>query len=148
MPAAIPTAIRELIITWHEEDDLGAQDIADRARISKSTVYKVLDLYYRFGQVTNPNVQHCGVKRLLNADDLAYLFALLEAKPSIFLDELRYHLAAFREVDVSLATLSRTLTRLCVTHKKVSKQAYERSEELRALYTARVANSQHYSSFS
>ena len=48
------------------------------------------------------------------------VFALIEQKPGIFLDELQEELAWHYEVTVSIATLWNTLNRLGISSKKVS----------------------------
>ena len=62
-----------------------------------------------------------GRKRLLDRDDLNYLEAILCAEPGLFLDELQDKLRTVRDIEVSIATLSRTLSRLAITHKLVKR---------------------------
>jgi hypothetical protein len=54
----------------------------------------------------------------------------------LYLDELQEQLFAARDKDISLATLSRAIRRLAMTHKRVSKTAAERNELLRATWQA------------
>jgi hypothetical protein len=58
------------------------------------------------------------------------------SNPALYLDELQEQLFFARNNDVSLATLSRTIRRLAMTHKCISKTAAERNELLRATWQA------------
>ncbi|KAG1813516.1 uncharacterized protein BJ212DRAFT_1275069, partial [Suillus subaureus] len=60
----------------------------------------------------------------------------LDSNPSLFLDEIQEQLLEAQNVEVSIATLSRSLRRLAVTHKRTSKAATERNELLRATWLA------------
>ncbi|KAI9059852.1 hypothetical protein FKP32DRAFT_1527376, partial [Trametes sanguinea] len=60
----------------------------------------------------------------------------LQANPTLYLDELQTQLSEARGVDVSIATISRTLHRIALTHKTVSKSSAERNELLRATWQA------------
>jgi hypothetical protein len=68
-----------------------------------------------------PFTQPRSRKRLLDRDDLNYLEAILCAEPGLFLDELQDKLRTVRDIEVSIATLSRTLSRLAITHKSVKR---------------------------
>lgn len=45
-----------------------------------------------------------------------------------------------RNIDVSISTLSHTLSRLAISNKRVSRKAAERDLELRAVWQAHIAN--------
>ncbi|KIM88407.1 hypothetical protein PILCRDRAFT_40375, partial [Piloderma croceum F 1598] len=66
--------------------------------------------------------------------DLNYLEGIITAEPALYLDEIQDKLHEIRDVEVSLATLLRTLARLAVTHKHIAKEASERNELLRATW--------------
>jgi hypothetical protein len=68
--------------------------------------------------------------------DINYLSALLAANPTLYFDELQILLFENRSVDVSLATLSRALHHIALTHKGVAKTAAERNELLCAIWQA------------
>ncbi|KAJ7677221.1 hypothetical protein B0H17DRAFT_871120, partial [Mycena rosella] len=68
--------------------------------------------------------------------DIDYLSALLDANPSLYLDELQEQLADVRQVNVSIPTLSRAIQRLAITKKQVAPEAIERNELLRATWQA------------
>jgi hypothetical protein len=62
------------------------------------------------------------------------LSSLLAANPA--LDKLQVLLSDNRNMDVSLATLSRALHQLALSHKGVAKTAAERNELLHAIWQA------------
>ena len=69
--------------------------------------------YHRdFQQPSNPFARLRGCKRILEREDLEYLDGLLSSQPALFLDEIQDKLQEMRDVEVSLATLSRTLSHL------------------------------------
>ena len=65
-----------------------------------------------------------------------YISSILEANPTLYLDEIQQQLLEVRDVQVSLATLSRTFCRLQLTHKQLSKSPIERNELLCATWQA------------
>jgi hypothetical protein len=67
---------------------------------------------------------------------VTYISSLLDANPTLYLDELQIKLAEIHDVDVSIATLSRAVWHLAITHKKVSKAVAERNELLQAAWQA------------
>jgi hypothetical protein len=80
--------------------------------------------------------QSRGAHRVLDMGDVNYLTSLLEANPTLCLDELQDKLLTGRNISVSIATLSRTLRNANLSRKRVSKEAAERNELLRAIWIA------------
>ena len=113
-----------------------ALQISILAGCSERTVYEVLQLHWDYGQVTNPFTRSRGRPRVLENGDVEYIYALLQANPALYLDELQEQLFSVRDKDVSLASLSRAIRRLAMTHKRISKTATERNELLRATWQA------------
>ncbi|KAH6893710.1 hypothetical protein BKA70DRAFT_1067409, partial [Coprinopsis sp. MPI-PUGE-AT-0042] len=70
----------------------------------------------------------------LSMGDISYIKGLIDLRPKIFLDEMQDYLYRYRHVEVSVPTLSRTLSRMAFTHKTVSHAALERNELLRATW--------------
>src|ERR1700722_1373614 len=99
-------------------------------------MYDILRLHRDYSQITNPFARSRGRPRILDNGDVEYVHALLQANPTLYLDELQEQLFAARDKDVSLAPLSRVIRRLALTHKRVSKTAAERNELLRATWQA------------
>jgi hypothetical protein len=65
---------------------------------------------------------------------LNFIDSILIAEPGLYLDEIQDKLRTFRDVEVSIATISRTLSRLDITNKHIAKEAIERNELLRATW--------------
>ncbi|KAF5310770.1 hypothetical protein D9619_007648 [Psilocybe cf. subviscida] len=135
MPRHIPENIREQIVRW-SEDGKKAPEIAELAGCSVRTVYNILAIHRDYDTVSNPFARQAGRKRVLDTGDLDYLASLIEAKPKIFLDELQEQLSEVRDIDVSIATISRSLRQWEITNKTVSSSAIERNERLRATWQA------------
>ena len=54
-----------------------------------------------------------------------YIYSILETHPGLYVDEIQQKLFEARDVDVSIATISRAIKRLAVSNK-VAKEALER----------------------
>jgi hypothetical protein len=65
-----------------------------------------------------------------------YIYSILEANPGLYVDEIQQRLFEARDVDISIATISRALRRLAVLHKKVAREALERDEVVHATWLA------------
>jgi transposase len=122
--------MRENMVSWQHKT---AVEISKLAQYSERTVYSVLRLHCYYGQVTNPFSRRSR-PRVLDPVDIQYIHALLQANPTLYLDELQEQLFAARDKDVSLATISRAIRKLAMTHKCISKTAAERDELLRATW--------------
>ena len=109
-------------------------DIVHLSKRSKRAVQNVLATYCDYGQPINLFTCPRSRKCILERDDLNYLEGIITAEPALYLDEIQDKLREIRDVEVSLATLSRTLARLAVTHKHIAKEASERNELLRATW--------------
>ncbi|KAI0309021.1 hypothetical protein OF83DRAFT_1039735, partial [Amylostereum chailletii] len=62
------------------------------------------------------------------------------AHPALYLDELLDMLLDDRGIEISLATLSRAVRRLAISHKQISKEAQERNDLLRAAWDAKFGD--------
>jgi transposase len=114
---------------------MGALEIAELAGCSERTVYNILHLHREFGQVTNPYARSPGRPRALDMHAMNYISSLLEANLVLYLDEIQDNLCAL-DIDVSLATISRALRRLALTHKHIAAAAVEHNELLHATWIA------------
>jgi transposase len=124
------TEMQEQMVIWHTELGKSTVEIAELAGCSEHTVREVLRLRRETGNVHNTFTQPRGGPRSLNQGDITYISSLLDANPTLYLDELQIKLAETQHVDVSIATLSRTVHHLAMTHKKVLKAALERNKLL------------------
>ena len=134
MAPPISLELRKCIIYWRHELNLPISEIVRLSRRSERAIYTVLQYHRDFQQPSNPFARLRGCKRILEREDLEYLDGLLSSQPALFLDEIQDKLQEMRDVEVSLATLSRTLSQLSITHKRVAKEALERNEHLRATW--------------
>ncbi|KAJ3719075.1 hypothetical protein DFJ43DRAFT_980572, partial [Lentinula guzmanii] len=81
-------------------------------------VQRILHLWKEIGEVSRRRKGR-GRAQILNCSQCQMLVALLEHSPDILLDELQSELSTQYGIDVSLATMTRTLTRLGYSRKKV-----------------------------
>lgn len=65
-----------------------------------------------------------------------YIYSILEANPGLYVDEIQQWLFEARDVDISIATISRALQRLAISHKKVAREALERDEVVHTTWLA------------
>jgi len=136
MTPPLSDQMRDRIVHWRYTENRSAAEIKDLAGCSLSTVYNVLDCHRRYNQTSNPYARTQGRSRALTMEDLNFLSALIDANPTLYLDEIQERLSDVRDVEVSLPTLSRTLRRLATSQKKIAKTAAERDELLRATWQA------------
>ena len=120
MAPPVSLELCERIVVWRYELHMPIRDIVRLSNRCDKTVRNVLKIYQEYNQFTGPRApftQPRGRKR----DDLNYLEAILCAEPGLFLDELQDKLRTVRDIEVSIVTLSRTLSRLAITHKSVKR---------------------------
>jgi transposase len=75
-------------VRLHEEDLLPQHSILDALSISRSTFYRILNLWQTTGDVVKHRFGLPGRPRILHFDDLDYLLRLIRHNPDYFLDEL------------------------------------------------------------
>ncbi|KAF8955220.1 hypothetical protein BDZ97DRAFT_1907773 [Flammula alnicola] len=126
-------------IRMYESEILVLPDILDCLQISKSTFYRILDLWNTTGDVVRHTTGVRGRPRLLHFDDIDYLKRLINARPDWFLDELLFLLATNRFVSMHYTTIHRELARARVSSKKLKKIALERNENLRADFIRHIS---------
>jgi transposase len=128
--------LRRSIIYWRYGLNKDIKEISELADCAKSTIHEILRTHREYGQVNNPHAQHPGRPRSLNIQAINYISSSLEANPALYLDEIQNKLLETFDIDVSIATISRCICRLALTHKKVATTAQERNELLRATWQA------------
>ncbi|KAF7980969.1 hypothetical protein HWV62_35764 [Athelia sp. TMB] len=139
MVRAVAEQIKENIVLDYYEEHMTVREIAAKQRVSIGLVSKVLQLYGMYGSVINPFASGRGWQAILDEGDILYIEAILEANPGLYLDEIQAKLQSVREIDVSVATISRTLTRLELTRKTTTRAAAQRDEELREVWEVNMA---------
>lgn len=140
MPRHLSLDLRWRIVYWRTDDGLQISEIAGLAGCSERTVYDILAQFRQFGEPANQLAQPRHRPRVLETSDVQYVVSLLQANPSLYLDELQHRLSIGREIDVSISTLSRTLRRISLSHKSVAREAAERNDLLRNTWWAECAD--------
>jgi len=136
----LPKQMRERMVVWKTEMGKSTAEIAELAGCCVRTVRNVLYFEREYGVVNNPLAQAHSRPRSLDTGDINYISSLIRANPVLYLDEIQDRLLQYRNLEVSLATLSRALHHLALTHKKISSEASERDELLRATWQAAYAD--------
>lgn len=136
----LPKQMRERMVVWKTEMGKSTTEIAELAGCCVRTVHNVLHFEREYGVVNNPLAQAHSRPRSLDTGDIDYISSLIQANPVFYLDEIQDRLLQYRNVEVSLATVSRALHHLALTHKKISSEASERDELLRATWQAAYAD--------
>lgn len=133
MAPPLSRELRWLVVYWYNDLRWNADECSRVADRSVSSIYRVIRCFREHGTVDNPRFAS-GHPRLLSTEDKNFLISLLQARPSLYLDELQSALLAQREVDASLATISRSLVAAAYSRKSIAREALERNEALRAAW--------------
>lgn len=131
--------LKERIVAWYHEDQYTYRHIAVLANCSIGHISNVLRNYHEYGQVKNPFSRNTGRPSEVNEGNIAYIHSLLDTNPTLYLDELQTRLLSVRNINLSIATISRILTHYELTRKRLQRVASERDEELRVLWEADIA---------
>lgn len=135
----LSTDLKERVVSLYSSGGISMREVAKLFNVSLGFVHNTVSCYQRFGQVNDPRPRFYGRRRVLDSDDLSFIHEVINAQPSIYLDELRYKLTTVRGVQVSLSTISRTLSRMGLTRKVLSREASERNEDVRLLWELDMA---------
>ncbi|THU82691.1 hypothetical protein K435DRAFT_604637, partial [Dendrothele bispora CBS 962.96] len=101
-------------------------------------VQRVLHTWQEIGEVCHGRKGR-GSARLLKDCHMKHLVAPLEHSPDLYLDEIQLQLFTQYNVEVSLATVYRSLKRLGYSQKKkLSKAAAERMEHLQVQFAVEI----------
>ncbi|KAF8160541.1 hypothetical protein K438DRAFT_1460794, partial [Mycena galopus ATCC 62051] len=100
-------------------------------------VQRVRQVWNEIGEVSRRRA-HSGREPLMSREAVDMMPATLEHSPDLYLDEIQEQLSAVHGLELCLMTISRTLKRLGMTSKKLSKPAAERCEEARRDFALEV----------
>ena len=139
-PHSVSRDIKARIPVLRYELGFSVKDICRVLGIKKSLVYKTLQFYHAHGTTYNPHARRQAQRHQLSSIDVSFIRALLSQDHTIYLDEIQEQLLVRRNVHVSVPTLTRTLRRLHFTNKGVSGRAYERNDQLRAVFMNNIAD--------
>jgi len=108
---ALPTTVNmcEAMVCWWFEQYKTAFEIPQLAQCSEQTVYDVFPLHQDYGQTKNPFAHSRGHPHIFNNGNVEYIYALLQANPTLYLDELQEQFFSAQDRDVSFATLLCTI---------------------------------------
>ncbi|KAJ7778716.1 hypothetical protein DFH07DRAFT_715713, partial [Mycena maculata] len=102
-------------------------------------VQRIKQTWQEIGEVCRDR-RHVGRAPLMSPANSKFMLALVEHSPDIYLDEIQEALFTQHDIDVSLATISRTLHRLGYSSKKLSRQAAERCATARRDFLLEIGN--------
>lgn len=125
-------------ILFHEQG-FTVKEICRLLGIKKTAAYVVLRNQRLFGTTANINARKRGRPRILDANDLDFIRGLLSQQHTLYLDELQEALEKRCHIHVSVSTLLRTLNQLRYSSKRISAQAAERNDILRAAFMNQIA---------
>ncbi|KAJ6516553.1 hypothetical protein C8R47DRAFT_954146, partial [Mycena vitilis] len=100
-------------------------------------VQRVRQVWSEIGEVARDRTR-AGRSPLMSRETVDMMLGLLEHSPDMYLDEIQDQLSVLHGLDVSLSTITRTLRRLGMTSKKLSKPAAERCDESRRIFAFEV----------
>ncbi|KAJ7179953.1 Homeodomain-like protein, partial [Mycena crocata] len=92
MPAEYSSDLKARIVKLYLKDGHTMDEVAVIARVSIGLVSKTVNLYREFGQVSHPFRHRTGRPRTLDPGDLDYIEAIIEANPTLYLDEIQLKL--------------------------------------------------------
>lgn len=116
------------VVQWFYRDKLPVHHIATLARCSQDSVYQAIWNQTNFGTSFHPNGHSQHHPRELITGDIQYILSILQASPTLYLDEIQTWLFTTCYVSVSLSTISRTLYRIGYTHKATANEAAEHNQ--------------------
>ncbi|KAJ6522610.1 hypothetical protein B0H19DRAFT_857960, partial [Mycena capillaripes] len=114
-------------------------EIAHDLNMPLRVVQRVMQMWTEIGEVSRDR-RHKGRAPLMSPSNCQFVLALLDHTPDIFLDEIQEALFIEHDIDVSLATICRTLHRLGISSKRLSHQAAERCEHARRDFLMEIGN--------
>ena len=125
--------LKERIVHSYLQGEM-MRTVAETFKVSLGFVHRIVDLYRRYGIVTDPYATPRRGRRILTTVDEDHIRSLIRAWPSIYLDKIQQELEATCGVFISLATISCTLTHMQISKKSLSRHAAECNEELQTLW--------------
>ncbi|ELU42805.1 transposase domain-containing protein [Rhizoctonia solani AG-1 IA] len=135
MAPPLSPELRWPVVYWYIELEWNADECARISQRSRSSIFRVIRCFLENGTVLSPRFS-TGRPQILSTKDRNYILALLQARPSLYLDEIQLALYTHQEVNVSLSTISRALVAAAYSRKSISWEALERNEALRAAWQA------------
>ena len=139
MPAPYAVDLRWRIVWSYLTLNSTSAEVAELFSLSERTVRRYVDLFYRTGDIVPKDCVH-GPRKLLGNHEQLTLLHLILSRPGIYLRELQDDLLHKFGVNVSPATLCRTLKFMGCTRQSMHHVAIQRSDVLRAKFMAEVSS--------
>lgn len=133
-PRTVSRDLKERIPILHHIYGLKVPTICDILGVRKTLVYQTLTYHRLHGVPFNVFAQRPGRHRVLDMTDIRFLESLISTNPTIYLDEMQAELRSRRHLKISIPTLVRTLRRLDITRKVLSRRAAEHDDIRRATF--------------
>ena len=133
MPLPLSVDLPSRVVMFYLYRDYSVNKIADLLLISAKSMSCILNKFYETGDVQCKEQVH-GPERKLDALEEAMFIEYLIENPNAYLDELQRELQVCVGMVRSLSIICRTLSRLCLTHKKLQRIVLKRSEYCRTLF--------------
>lgn len=128
MPAPYSVDLRKKIIESYETDNISQADLAQRFKISESSVKRYLALDRSASDLT-PKTEGKGRPRSIDESGDALLKQIIESNPTITLAALSELFYKKSKVKAGRSVLSRACQRIEMHHKKLSPYAAEQERE-------------------
>ena len=138
MPKAYSVDLRWRVVWLYLTHQANVEDIALKLCISQRSVRRYLQKFSQTGDVKPVHQRH-GPPQLLDSVFEVTIFRMTLDFPGIYLHELQEKLMARFGVDISAATLCRTLKRIGCTRQVIHHVATQQSEALRAKFMAEIS---------
>ena len=97
MAPQITQQLHEQIIFWQYQEYKTVSKISSLIGCTEKTVLNILHLYRNFGQVNNLYKHERGRPRVINTGDMNYISSILEANPTLYVDEIQQRLFEARD---------------------------------------------------
>ena len=134
---------RQKIIETHNNEDISIRKLAERFRVAKSFVQKLLKQYREIGDIA-PRRSGGNPKPKLNEDNLVSLVEIIETNNDATLSELCELLEEKVKIRVSRATMAKIIKKLNYSFKKKTLYAAEKISEIvlnkRVKYWEKIKN--------
>ncbi|KAJ7580331.1 hypothetical protein C8J56DRAFT_867191 [Mycena floridula] len=130
--------LKRRVIYQHNILGFSTTKISQNLDMPLRVVQRVIQVYNEIGDVCRDR-SHIGRSSLMTETAATMMLALLEHSPDIFLDEIQVQLEEQHGLELSLSAIYRTLKRLGITNKKLSREAAECSAEARRDFSLAIA---------
>jgi len=140
MPRRIAYNLAEMVAS---ELRIGIEplDVLDHyPEVGRATIYRISRSLRLLGTSYPPPSTHLGRRRRITPFIEEDLVDLLSTRPTLYLDEIAYHLLVEHGVAVSEATISNTLRRISFSRKVTQRVAAQRNEAKRLEYYINLAS--------